>query len=37
VVGEHGMIFRYRIVPADYMVRGMIDAPVMGGGEPPAR
>jgi photosystem II stability/assembly factor-like uncharacterized protein len=37
VVGEHGMIFRYRIVPVDYTVRGMIDAPVMGGGAPPAR
>ena len=37
VVGEHGMIFRYRIVPVDYTVRGMIDAPIMGGGAPPAR
>jgi photosystem II stability/assembly factor-like uncharacterized protein len=37
VVGEHGMIFRYRIVPVDYTVRGIIDAPMMGGGEPAAR
>ncbi len=32
VVGEHGMIFRYRIVPADFTVKGMIDAPIMPGG-----
>jgi hypothetical protein len=31
------MIFRYRIAPVDYTVRGMIDAPVMDGGAPPAR
>ncbi len=29
VVGDHGMIYRYRVVPADYNVRGMIEAPMM--------
>jgi photosystem II stability/assembly factor-like uncharacterized protein len=29
VVGDHGMIYRYRIVPADYTAKGMIDAPMM--------
>jgi hypothetical protein len=28
LVGEHGMIYRYRIVPADYNVKGMIPAPM---------
>lgn len=27
LVGEHGMVYRYRIVPADYSVPGMIGAP----------
>jgi photosystem II stability/assembly factor-like uncharacterized protein len=31
LVGEHGMIYRYRIVPADYAVKGMIAAPMVGG------
>jgi photosystem II stability/assembly factor-like uncharacterized protein len=29
VVGDHGMIYRYRIVPADYTTKGMIEAPMM--------
>ncbi len=29
VVGRHGMVYRYRIVPAEYSVNGMIDAPMM--------
>jgi photosystem II stability/assembly factor-like uncharacterized protein len=29
VVGDHGMVYRYRIVPADYSVKGMLDAPMM--------
>jgi photosystem II stability/assembly factor-like uncharacterized protein len=29
-VGDHGMIYRYRIVPLDYTSKGMIDAPAMG-------
>jgi hypothetical protein len=37
VVGDHGMVYRYRVVPFDYSARGMIDAPMMGGGEPAAR
>jgi photosystem II stability/assembly factor-like uncharacterized protein len=28
-VGDHGMVFRYRIVPADYTVPGMLPAPAM--------
>lgn len=31
VVGEHGMIYRYRTVPVDYTSRGMIPAPMMPG------
>jgi photosystem II stability/assembly factor-like uncharacterized protein len=31
VVGPHGMIYRYRIVPFDYTAKGMIDAPMMPG------
>ncbi len=31
VVGEHGMIYRYRIVPIDYQVANMLDAPMMPG------
>jgi photosystem II stability/assembly factor-like uncharacterized protein len=29
VVGEHGMIYRYRIVPIEYNVKGMISAPAI--------
>jgi photosystem II stability/assembly factor-like uncharacterized protein len=29
VVGDHGMIYRYRIVPGEYTAKGIIDAPVM--------
>jgi len=29
VVGDHGMIYRYRIVPIDYTAKGMIDAVMM--------
>jgi photosystem II stability/assembly factor-like uncharacterized protein len=29
VVGGHGMVYRYRIVPNDYTAKGMIDAPMM--------
>lgn len=31
VVGEHGMIYRYRVVPTTYKAAGMIEAPVMPG------
>ncbi len=33
VVGEHGMIYRYRVVPLDYNVAGMLDAPLMPGSD----
>jgi photosystem II stability/assembly factor-like uncharacterized protein len=29
VVGEHGMVYRYRVVPADYTAQGSIDAPLL--------
>jgi len=29
VVGDHGMIYRYRVVPVDYSAKGMIEAPMM--------
>jgi photosystem II stability/assembly factor-like uncharacterized protein len=29
VVGDHGMVFRYRIVPIDYTKKGTIDAPLL--------
>lgn len=29
VVGGHGMIYRYRVVPIEYTSKGMIDAPMM--------
>jgi photosystem II stability/assembly factor-like uncharacterized protein len=29
VVGQHGMIYRYSVVPIDYTAKGMIDAPMM--------
>jgi photosystem II stability/assembly factor-like uncharacterized protein len=28
-VGEHGMVYRYRVVPEDYMAKGMLAAPMM--------
>jgi photosystem II stability/assembly factor-like uncharacterized protein len=28
-VGDHGMVYRYRVVPMDYMAKGMLDAPMM--------
>ena len=31
LVGDHGMIYRYHIVPADYNVKGMIPAPMVAG------
>ncbi len=31
VVSHHGMIYRYRIVPIEYSVKGMIEAPMMPG------
>ena len=31
-VGDHGMIYRYRVVPIDYTSKGMLAAPVMPGG-----
>ena len=33
VVGSHGMVYRYRVVPVDYKVAHGIDAPVMPGNE----
>lgn len=29
VVGEHGMIYRYRVVPREYTAKGALDAPLM--------
>lgn len=29
VVGDHGMVYRYRVVPISYTAKGMIDAPLM--------
>lgn len=29
VVGDHGMIYRYRVVPINYTSKGMIEAPMM--------
>ena len=31
VVGDHGMIYRYRVVPIDYTSKGMLDAAMMPG------
>lgn len=31
VVGEHGMVYRYRIVPADFEGKGILPAPVIAG------
>jgi photosystem II stability/assembly factor-like uncharacterized protein len=30
-VGEHGMVYRYRVVPLDYTSKGMIAAPALAG------
>jgi len=30
-VGDHGMVYRYRIVPVTYTSKGMLDAPMMPG------
>jgi photosystem II stability/assembly factor-like uncharacterized protein len=35
VAGEHGMIFRYRIVPINYTSKGMIPAPLLSGIDSP--
>ena len=35
VVGEHGMIYRYRIVPVEYASKGMIPAPLLSGIDSP--
>lgn len=37
VVGDHGMIYCYRIVPIAYTARGMIEAPMMPGVEASTR
>jgi len=29
IVGDHGMVYRYRVVPIDYTAKGMMDAPLM--------
>ncbi len=29
VVGDHGMVYRYRVVPIDYAGKNIIDAPMM--------
>lgn len=31
VVGEHGMVYRYRIVPADFNAKGILAAPAIAG------
>jgi hypothetical protein len=28
-VGDHGMVFRYRVVPSDYTAKGILAAPAM--------
>ena len=33
VVGDHGMIYRYRVVPFDYTSKGMLDSPMMPGAD----
>lgn len=35
IVGDHGMIYRYRVVPLDYSVANMIPAPLMPGYDSP--
>jgi photosystem II stability/assembly factor-like uncharacterized protein len=34
VVGDHGMIYRYRVVPYEYTAKGMLAAPMMSAGSP---
>ncbi|HYL13973.1 MAG TPA: YCF48-related protein [Terriglobales bacterium] len=29
IAGEHGMVYRYRVVPINYSAKGMMDAPLM--------
>jgi hypothetical protein len=29
VIGDHGMVYRYRIVPVEYNARGILPAPSM--------
>jgi hypothetical protein len=29
VVGSHGMVYRYRVVPIEYTSKGMLSAPAM--------
>jgi hypothetical protein len=29
VVGDHGMVYRYRIVPIDFVRKNIVDAPMM--------
>jgi photosystem II stability/assembly factor-like uncharacterized protein len=29
--GDHGMVYRYRVVPIDYTAKGMLAAPAMAG------
>jgi photosystem II stability/assembly factor-like uncharacterized protein len=29
VVGDHGMVYRYHVVPVNYTAKGMLDAPMM--------
>ena len=35
IVGDHGMIYRYRIVPLEYAAQGMIPAPLLSGIDSP--
>lgn len=35
IVGDHGMIYRYRIVPVEYVAKGMIPAPLLSGIDSP--
>lgn len=35
IVGDHGMIYRYRIVPIEYSAKGMIPAPLLSGIDSP--
>ena len=35
VVGQHGMIYRYRVAPLDYVAKGLIPAPLISGIDSP--
>jgi len=35
IVGDHGMVYRYRIVPIEYVAKGMIPAPLLSGIDSP--